>query len=229
MLLALVVVGGAVGATSAGLVGVSSRVADADATAASTDDATQSKSAAPLAATVDDDDVITIRGKVVTPDGQAAVDVPLYVLRWYWNYGERKPLAVTRSDGNGRFEISYRKSQFAESAGRPNQWRETYIAAFADGYGPGWAHYDRLKRGEQPTITLARDDVPIEGRVIDLEGNPVVGAKIEVGTISEPRGRQFGRIRCSDRGSAGNFNCVWRYGREPAASRSGALAKGGNR
>ncbi len=135
-----------------------------------------------------DDDLITVRGQVVAPDRKPGPNADVYVLRWYWNFGDHKALATTRADANGRFDISYRKSQFVETAGRPNQWRETYIASFADGYGPGWAHYDRLKPGEEAVVKLAVDNVPIEGRVIDLEGNPVVGATIEVGNIAEPKG-----------------------------------------
>ncbi|MEN1678504.1 MAG: M56 family metallopeptidase [Planctomycetota bacterium] len=178
LLLLTVLVCGGVGATMTGLIGVAPAPAEAEASNVAVEPASEQSA---------DDDLITVRGRVVKPDGQPAGGVDVYVLRWFWNYGDKKPLSTTKADAVGRFEISYRKSQFAETAGRPNQWRETFIAAFAEGYGPGWIHYSRLKPGEDPTVRLAVDDVPIEGRVIDLEGNPVSGVRVEVGAIDEPK------------------------------------------
>jgi beta-lactamase regulating signal transducer with metallopeptidase domain/5-hydroxyisourate hydrolase-like protein (transthyretin family) len=131
----------------------------------------------------EDDDVITVRGQVIQPDGQPAAGADVYALRWYWNFGERKPLAQVKTDAQGRFEISYRKSQFVD-AGRPDQWRETDIVAFAQGFGPGWVEYRDLTPGEEPSIRLVADDVPVEGRIIDLEGNPVAGATIEMNYLN---------------------------------------------
>jgi beta-lactamase regulating signal transducer with metallopeptidase domain/protocatechuate 3,4-dioxygenase beta subunit len=189
-LLAVVLAGGLIGALAAGLVGLSgsaSAVTRGD-DASETDVEADSARGENAEESADEDDAITVRGQVLDPDGKPVPDADVHVLRWYWNFGDHKPLASTTADANGRFTISYHKSQFAENAGRPNQWRETYIASFVDGFGPGWAHYDRLKPGEEAVVKLAVDDVPIEGRVIDLEGNPVIGAMIEVGNIAEPKG-----------------------------------------
>jgi protocatechuate 3,4-dioxygenase beta subunit len=138
----------------------------------------------------DSAEVITIRGQVVDPNGNPAAGADVYVLRWYWDFGERKPLAQVKADARGRFEISYRKSQFFD-AGRPDQWREAFITAFADGFGPGWMLYEDLAAGEAPTIRLAVDDVPIEGRIVDLEGNPVSGATIEMGYMNAPKSKDL--------------------------------------
>lgn len=191
-LMAAVLAGGILGTTVAGLVGLRAGAAPVDApmiadvptgavgSARKSSDETQRSE-------LSDDDVVTVRGRVVRPDGTPSPGAEVFVLRWYWNLGDRKPLASTVADAAGRFEISYRKSQFAETAGRANQWRETYVAGFAPGFGPGWAKYWDLKSGEDAEVKLAVDDVPIEGRVIDLEGNPVVGATIEVGSLAEPK------------------------------------------
>jgi protocatechuate 3,4-dioxygenase beta subunit len=128
-------------------------------------------------------DVITVRGRVVDPDGAPVPDADVYALRWFWDFGDRKPLAQVKADATGRFEISYRKSQFFD-AGRLEQWREADIVAFADGFGPGWVTYRGLSPNEEPTIRLVVDDVPIEGRIMDLEGNPVAGATIEMNYLN---------------------------------------------
>jgi len=49
----------------------------------------------------------------------------------------------------------------------------------ADGYAPTWESI----RGSEPkelTLSLAKDDFPIEGRVLDLQGRPVVGAAVRI-------------------------------------------------
>ncbi|TWT35360.1 Regulatory protein BlaR1 [Posidoniimonas corsicana] len=186
LLLLTVLVGGLVGVSATGLIGLAPTPSQAEISEDRSADATaiaENRSEGPPAS----DDLVTVRGQVLKPNGEPAGPVDVVVLRWFWNYGDKKPLGAAKADQEGRFEVSYRKSQFAENAGRADQWRETYITAFAEGYGPGWAHYDRLKPDERATIRLVADDVPIEGRVIDLEGNPVVGASVEVGSIYTPK------------------------------------------
>src|SRR4029079_13961940 len=47
-------------------------------------------------------------------------------------------------------------------------------------------HREQIER-KQPgdNITLVADDVPVEGRIVNTEGQPVAGALIEVTAISE--------------------------------------------
>ena len=50
------------------------------------------------------------------------------------------------------------------------------VAAVAAGYGPDWV---ALKEpGAELTLRLVKDDVPIKGRVLDLEGRPIAGATV---------------------------------------------------
>src|SRR4029078_8655830 len=62
------------------------------------------------------------------------------------------------------------------------------IAAFADDCGAGWVNYDKIAPNGEATIKLAVDDVPIEGRILDLEGKPVAGATIKVDYLNTPKG-----------------------------------------
>ena len=53
---------------------------------------------------------------------------------------------------------------------------------------PGFAFgitNDRNEGGEL-TLQLARDDVPVNGRVVDLEGRPVAGARVTVLNVRAP-------------------------------------------
>ena len=58
------------------------------------------------------------------------------------------------------------------------------VLARAAGYAFGLANY--RDDAEELTLQLARDDVPISGRIIDLQGQPVVGATVTVLEVRSP-------------------------------------------
>lgn len=190
LLLTLVVAGGLLATSVVGLVGIGpqSLLAEAERGVGNSDDAVPveepvTENDVEASESQEDEDLITVRGQVVDPQGRPVDGADVYVLRWYWNWGKRKPLGHTKSDEDGRFEISYRKLMFWKTGLRPEQWREASYVAFAPGYGPDWILYDRIPKGEPLTLRLARDDVYLEGRVVDPEGNPVAGAKIAIESI----------------------------------------------
>ena len=185
-LLLVVLAGGLVATVLAGLVGLGPRVSAAGTDAASVkqEDVTPESSVKHDLAKAADNDVVIVHGSVIDPEGAPVAAADVYVLRWYWDFGDKKPLAETKTGKDGKFEISYRKSQFMENAGRPDQWREAAIAAFAKGFGPGWTTYEQIPLGSEATIRLVVDDLPIEGRLIDLEGKPVAGARVNVSTLA---------------------------------------------
>jgi hypothetical protein len=63
------------------------------------------------------------------------------------------------------------------------------VLAFAKGYGLGvpQVSFEKPASMEDVTIQLAKDDVPIAGRVIDLQGRPVAGVLVRVRGIQMPR------------------------------------------
>ncbi len=91
--------------------------------------------------------------------------------------------AVPRRDQRRRRPVRARISRSGLSAyawvngGDAMPW----IAATAPGFGPGWAA--GVLRADAPgelTIRLVEDGPPIEGRILDLEGRPVAGARVKV-------------------------------------------------
>jgi hypothetical protein len=133
------------------------------------------------------DDLITVSGTVVDPLGQPVAGAKLYAVRWYWKpHVPRPPLAETTSDARGHFTLSYRK--FTADLGRENQWKEVAIIATAEGLGAAWVTWRDIPRGEEATLRLVSDDVPIVGRVVDLEGKPVSGVTVRVGSILSGKG-----------------------------------------
>ena len=136
-----------------------------------------------------DDDLITVTGKVVDPEGKPFAGAKLYAVRWYWEpHIPHPPLAETTSDADGRFTISYRKSQFTVDVRQIDGWKDVSIVATADGFGTAWVTWSDLPRGKEPTLRLVTDDVPIAGRVVDLEGKPVAGVTVRVGSIITAKG-----------------------------------------
>jgi hypothetical protein len=47
------------------------------------------------------------------------------------------------------------------------------------GFAPGWAGGDNAEKLAEMTVKLTRD-VPVEGRVVDLQGKPVAGVRVQV-------------------------------------------------
>jgi hypothetical protein len=109
---------------------------------------------------------VTIRGRVLTPDGSPAAGATLYLMR----PGKRMtdvspPEKVATTDAAGRFEIT---------ANGPSASVFGKLIAVADGHALEWADVLSPPAGEL-TLKLAAD-LPIRGRLLDLEGRPVAGA-----------------------------------------------------
>ena len=125
------------------------------------------------------DDLIAVRGRVVDPQGKPVVSAGVFAT--YWHYPTEKnpaPVATTKSDENGRFELTYSKSEFDKTVRSDGEWQFTTIVAAANDFGPAWVtYYDVQARGEL-TLKLVPDE-PIEGRIVSLEGEPIAGAIVE--------------------------------------------------
>ena len=52
------------------------------------------------------------------------------------------------------------------------------VVALARGFGPAWASFTTVNEAKDLTLKLVRDDVPIVGRVLDLEGRPIAGVTV---------------------------------------------------
>ncbi|HEV3339558.1 MAG TPA: M56 family metallopeptidase, partial [Pirellulales bacterium] len=81
---------------------------------------------------IPEDDLITVSGQVVDPDGSPFSGARVSAVRWYWDpHIPHPPLAETRGDAEGRFTIGFRKSQFNVDLGQVDQWKNTAIVATA--------------------------------------------------------------------------------------------------
>ena len=61
------------------------------------------------------------------------------------------------------------------------------VCAARQGYGPDWGVLG-AKAGDKPIeLKLAVDDLPITGRLVDLEGKPLAGVRVEPWLLRKPK------------------------------------------
>ncbi len=112
-----------------------------------------------------------VRGQVVGPDGRPMAGAT--VIAWRWRpdgpriddeHVSRKASVIGRktTGPDGRYEFYFETAEVATAA---------RVIAIAPGAGLGY-------RGKDDEIRLSAGDLPIAGRLVDLEGRPVAGAKV---------------------------------------------------
>ena len=150
---------------------------------------------------------VPIHGRVIAPDGKPVRDASVYLgpsgSGWLTD-------PITRTDAEGRF-------QFDPNKAVQGMWLridpKAELTAVAAGYGPIWAKAANPEGGEVE-LRLVPDDVPIRGRVIDIQGRPVPGVNVQVFAIQEPPAGdldallQTGTIR-DGRSSGGFYTAAW--------------------
>ncbi len=140
----------------------------------------------------------TAHGRVVGPDGKPVSGATVTVSRYrpaatdpyfsgsgsHWK-PDRQEMDRARSDADGRFHLTFedREIGVAEDRESRDRWDMPMIVAWAPGFGPDSVEGDVT---EEHPLRLARDDVPITGRIIDLEGRPIAGATVRVHRLESP-------------------------------------------
>ena len=153
-----------------------------------------------------DENAIEYSGQVVTPDGKPADGAKIFLVYHIPQATEKlepswQPLAVTGPDGKFRFTV-----QPASLPGSKQEWSAASIVAVADGLGFAWsqaalfetsgkflAEYrskvanlpaefrpqleKTLAQAGQP-LHLVADDEPVRGQIVDINGQPVSGARL---------------------------------------------------
>src|SRR5262245_4696083 len=121
------------------------------------------------------EETVEVTVRVVDPDGQSVADAVVST----WVQKGKQSTARTRltvgTDGKFRFKVP--AADVTESA---------MLMATADGYGPDWVELGKLiSTGGEVTLRLAKDDVPISGRLLNLEGQGIAGATVRVRRVEK--------------------------------------------
>ncbi len=125
----------------------------------------------PPARSASKDRAIEIKGHVLDPDGKPLAGARL-LLRSE-NAAQKAGTSVrATTDKDGHFRFKATAADFGPHG-------KTTLAAAAQGFGPDWIEITAEHRNDL-TLRLVKDDVSIEGRVLDLEGKPIAGVTIEV-------------------------------------------------
>ncbi len=130
----------------------------------------------------DDSAVIVLSGRVIDPTEKAVQGAKLYLLD---STAWRSPMTVratTTADGGFRFTAP--REQLATVGSR---WKHLSLVAAAPGYGPALCELGTPNAAPEFTLRLLADDVPIKGRVLDLQGKPVAGADVRIVGFRAPK------------------------------------------
>jgi RNA polymerase sigma factor (sigma-70 family) len=119
---------------------------------------------------------IRLRGRVLDPDGKPVASASLYwprLLKQPPQSEDDYTLTMkATTDAKGRFQLNLKPSEMA-SAPRP------YLIAAADGFGFDWTELSKDENSAELTLRLVKD-APVQGRVLDTQGKPLAGVKLNV-------------------------------------------------
>jgi RNA polymerase sigma factor (sigma-70 family) len=139
----------------------------------------------PLAAPERDDKgkTIEVRGRVVDPEGKPFSGAKVYLVEHY-HLPEKPQHVETSSGADGAFRLS--TTARTEPGAEDNPFETTALMATAAGYGPAIYEHNPLEPTGDLTLRLVRDDVPIHGRILDLQGKPLAGVTVRVLSLATP-------------------------------------------
>ncbi len=123
---------------------------------------------------------LTFKGRVLGPDGKPVARASIYTLQFDAPESV-KPVLRGESAKDGKFQFDVSKSDF-DSIVEKGPFASFTLVATAAGLGPDWAEMRKPPEGDL-SLQLVDDSVPIAGRIVDLQGKPVAGAKISRGRI----------------------------------------------
>jgi hypothetical protein len=114
--------------------------------------------------------VCTVAGRVLGPEGKPLAGALVHVVT-----AKGQPARVGKADSSGAFSF--------DLAARPASWLA--VAAIAVGYGFAFAEV-AAPDAEKPIELKLTADLPIRGRILDSDGQPVDGVVVRVESVRVP-------------------------------------------
>ncbi|MDA7527433.1 M56 family metallopeptidase [bacterium] len=135
-------------------------------------------------------------GLVTGPDGKPFKGAEIYIVPMNASPDFLEPVRVRAvTDVNGRFKFEAPDMTIVDLDGFRTRKRCTVIAT-ADGYGPdwrgvagGWRSWSirNLIKGTNLSLQLVSDDVPLRGRLLDADGQPLAAARVRLEELLIPK------------------------------------------
>ena len=130
---------------------------------------------------------VEVSGRVQAPDGRPYSGAKIYFFRPDDALPAEEPRVVdpearavrATSGPDGTFKFQAVAGDFAGVV-RAYPTSQPTISAVAQGYGPGWVCCASAYDATDVTLKLVKDDVPISGRVLNLEGRAVAEATAHI-------------------------------------------------
>ncbi len=123
-------------------------------------------------------ETVALFGRVLDPSGNPVAAAKVYLLDSV--DGKAPPKVQATSDANGRFHFTIARKDVRLPVYRENRWDHVFLCAMAEGYGPALAPVGKPEAAGARTLQLVKDDVPIRGSLLDLQGKAVAGATVRV-------------------------------------------------
>jgi len=121
---------------------------------------------------------LAVMGKVVDaagkPVARAKLYVPIFTRTPSVSEDDIGTKVVGETGADGTYKVEIEKTEITR-----------YLVVGAEGHGVGWANIQNAKGTHTADVILAKD-LAVEGRVVDTEGKPVVGAAVKVETVFAP-------------------------------------------
>jgi RNA polymerase sigma factor (sigma-70 family) len=131
--------------------------------------------------------MVEVSGRVVDPDGKPVPGARVTYQQERIHDDSRQmlpPPSSGETDRDGRFRF---KAAMFERPSTSGQEPIGMLSATAPGFAPAGTGAGLPASLADRTLKLARDDVPLENRFVDLEGQPIAGVKVTcVAVIATP-------------------------------------------
>jgi protocatechuate 3,4-dioxygenase beta subunit len=121
-------------------------------------------------------EAVTVKGRVFDPDGQPVRGAKLLFIYGSGKAYPHKVWAVSTAEGGFAFTVPVKD---VDNGYSEKPWEYTYVVAAAEGYGFAAARVGK-PGADDLMLRLVKDDVPLRGRVLDIQGRPVAGARVRI-------------------------------------------------
>ena len=144
----------------------------------------------------DPDFAALFNGQVSGPKGEPLAGAEIFLVPMNASPDFLEPVSVRAvTDVDGRFEFEAPDMTVIDLDGFRTRIQCTVIAR-ADGYGPDWKRVSGgwqswslsgLIKGTNLSLQLVKDEVPLRGRLLDPDGQPLVDARVRLKELMIPK------------------------------------------